>query len=79
MRFSLIVQKNRASRCIALPALEGKYRVCLLKPINETLRILFVIFLMIDYRAPVLAAIALIEYGMEPIAAVSFIRERRFI
>lgn len=28
-------------------------------------------------RAPVLAAIALIEYGMDPIAAVTFIRERR--
>lgn len=28
-------------------------------------------------RAPVLVAIALIEYGMDPIAAVSFIRERR--
>jgi len=28
-------------------------------------------------RAPVLVAIALIEYGMDPISAVTFIRERR--
>ena len=28
-------------------------------------------------RAPVLVAIALIEYGMDAITAVSFIRERR--
>ena len=30
-------------------------------------------------RAPVLVAIALIEYGMDPIAAVTFIRERRWV
>lgn len=28
-------------------------------------------------RAPVLVAIALIEYGMDPVAAVTFIRQRR--
>ena len=30
-------------------------------------------------RAPVLVAIALIEFGMDPMAAVTFIRERRFV
>jgi hypothetical protein len=30
-------------------------------------------------RAPVLVAIALIEYGMDPMSAVALIRERRFI
>jgi len=30
-------------------------------------------------RAPVLVAIALIEYGMDAISAVSFIRERRLV
>ena len=29
-------------------------------------------------RAPVLVAIALIEYGMDPVAAVTFIRQRRY-
>lgn len=29
------------------------------------------------YRAPVLVAIALIEYGFDAISAVTFIRERR--
>jgi hypothetical protein len=29
-------------------------------------------------RAPVLVAIALIEYGMDAISAVTFIRERRY-
>ncbi len=31
-----------------------------------------------SYRAPVLVAIALIEYGMDAISAVTFIRERRY-
>jgi len=30
------------------------------------------------HRAPVLVAIALIEYGMDAISAVTFIRERRY-
>ena len=30
------------------------------------------------YSAPVLVAIALIEYGMDAISAVTFIRERRY-
>ena len=32
----------------------------------------------LNYRAPVLVAIALIEYGMEAVPAVTFIREKRF-
>jgi protein tyrosine phosphatase type IVA len=36
------------------------------------------IYLMILIRrAPVLVAIAMIEYGLDPISAVTFIRERR--
>ncbi len=33
--------------------------------------------MMLIRRAPVLVAIALIEYGLDPISAVTFIRERR--
>ena len=71
--------------CIAIHCVAGLGRYVHRISLNACNIQRFLIYLLLPHtfigsfhRAPVLVAIALIEYGMDAISAVTFIRERRY-
>ncbi len=74
--FFPIARKSHASHFTVLQGLDGElFDFNIIMFTHLVFNIVY--YLLCTHSAPVLVAIALIEYGMDAITAVSFIRERR--